>query len=330
MSLLLPLIGMFIFGGKKEEEEGSVDQELRCIVAGIMSSPGEGLYHLLARASPDGDVEKIKKMLAHNVAYNAPGAIIEAKYWGIYVKTEDMHHEIIAAHYPILHAFLTLALACHTGSYSPIAAGTVGGILSAAYQTKADYSELKKRKERLARTIAREAKKRGITTDEEKTAKIMEEAFDKAFNIIDKIAPDYRRDNLVILERTISSETDDPSVVLRNAGIDIEPELEEFRQFLAEISGKKIEPKKPPGTAKSQTIPAEVLAIVMGLKFAGYSEEALKKAEEEIIHRLDALIEHNIEKNTLKIAYYFALLRLIQKRELEKIERIFIMGGEGR
>ena len=147
---------------------------------------------------------------------------------------------------------------------------------------------------------------------------------------MDKLLPDNSKEHAILLKSAFRYHVKDPLVLLKQAGIDIEPELEEFRQFLAEISGKKIEPKKSPVTAKSQTIPAEVLAIVMGLKFADYSEEALKKAEEEIIHRLDALIEHNIEKNTLKIAYYFALLRLIQKRELEKIEKIFIMGGEGR
>ncbi|NJE07190.1 hypothetical protein E3E31_01290 [Thermococcus sp. M39] len=137
---------------------------------------------------------------------------------------------------------------------------------------------------------------------------------------MDKMIPSVESlKHLKATSKAISGAADDPFVILKQAGIDIEPELEEFRQFLAEISGKKIETKKP----KSQTIPPEVLAIVMGLKFAGYSEEALKKAEEEIIHRLDALIEQNIEENALEIAYYSALLRLIQKRELEKIEKIF-------
>ena len=147
---------------------------------------------------------------------------------------------------------------------------------------------------------------------------------EKAIKITDKMPPDFKDPEKVqAVGKAISGIADDPIHILKQAGIDIEPELEEFRQFLAEISGKKIEAKKPSTAPKPQTIPPEVLAIAKGLKFAGYSEEALKKAEEEIIHRLDALIEQNIEKNALEIAYYSALLRLIQKRELEKIERIF-------
>ncbi|WP_457752797.1 hypothetical protein, partial [Thermococcus sp.] len=220
------MIGMFIFEGKKKEEKkeiNEIDRELRSIVSGIMSSHGEGLYQLLARASPDGDVEKIKKMLAHNRAYNGPEVTIESKYRKLYVETKDLQHKIAAAHYPILHAFQ--ALAYHTGSHSPLAANVVGDILTAAYQTKADYSELKKRKEALARAIAKRAKERGITSDEDKTAKVVETALDKAFKIIDKLAPDQKKENLTLLERTVSANTDDPFVVLRNAGIDIEPEL---------------------------------------------------------------------------------------------------------
>ncbi|ALM75172.1 hypothetical protein [Thermococcus barophilus] len=308
----------FIFGGKKKEEKkSSINSELRRIVGRIMSSHGEGLYQLLARASPDGDVEKIKKMLAHNEAYNAPEVTTESKYTEMYVETKDLQHEIAAAHYPILHPFLALALAYHTGSHSPLTASVVGDILTAAYQTKADYSELKKRKETLARAIAKRAKERDITTDEDKTAKVMEEAFDKAFKIIDKIAPDHKKENLAILARAISASTDDPFVVLRNAGIDIEPELEEFRQFLAEISGKKIE-EKP----KLQIIPPEVLAIVKGLKFADYSDSALKRAEEELLSKIDSLLD-SYPKTARLIGHYAALLRLIQRKDFEKLEELF-------
>ncbi|ADT84025.1 hypothetical protein [Thermococcus barophilus] len=306
----------FIFGGKKKEEKkSSIDPELRRIVGRIMSSHGEGLYQLLVRASPDGDVEKIKKMLAHNEAYNAPEVTTKSKYRKMYVETKDLQHKIAAAHYPILHTFL--ALAYHTGSHSPLTASVVGDILTAAYQTKADYSELKKRKETLARAIAKRAKERGITTDEDKTAKVVETALDKAFKIIDKIAPDHKKENLAILTRAISASTDDPFVVLRNAGIDIEPELEEFRQFLAEISGKKIE-EKP----KLQIIPPEVLAIVKGLKFADYSDSALKRAEEELLSKIDSLLD-SYPKTARLIGHYAALLRLIQRKDFEKLEELF-------
>ena len=257
-------------------------------------------------------------MLAHNEGYNGPEATKEAKYREIYVRTEDMQHKIAAAHYPILHTFLALALAYHTGVHSLSSAKAIGEILSAAYQTRADYSELKKRKETLARAIAKRAKERGITTDEDKTAKVMEEAFDKAFKIIDKIAPDHKKENLAILARAISASTDDPFVVLRNAGIDIEPELEEFRQFLAEISGKKIEGKKSAPKLANSGVSPELLAIAKALEYSGFSSDALKRAEEDLLRRLDVLLE-NPEGNALEIAYTVKLLRLVQRGEVDKI-----------
>jgi len=297
---------MFIFGGKKKEEKkSSIDPELRRIVGRIMSSHGEGLYQLLARASPDGDVEKIKKMLAHNRAYNGPEVTIESKYRKLYVETKDFQHEIAAAHYPILHAFLALALAYHTGSHSPLVANVAGDILTAAYQTKADYSELKKRKEALARAIAKRAKERGITSDEDKTAKVIETALDKAFKIIDKIAPNHKKENLAILARAIRASTDDPFVVLRNAGIDIEPELEEFRQFLAEISGKKIEPapkfkkvqKEVKEELRAKGMPEEVIkATAPRLATVRYFEEALNAMDHEVYRNLGGVPVEYIKK----------------------------------
>ena len=75
---LLPLAGMFIFGGKKKEERQKVDWEaLRRRVAAKYNTTYDaighltatilehrhGLIELLRRADPDNNEEKIRKIL---------------------------------------------------------------------------------------------------------------------------------------------------------------------------------------------------------------------------------------------------------------------------
>ena len=59
---LLPLVEMFIFGGKKKEEK-KIDEETerlrRAVQVGVMRH-GKGLYRILARADPDGDENRVK------------------------------------------------------------------------------------------------------------------------------------------------------------------------------------------------------------------------------------------------------------------------------
>ncbi|MCD6373029.1 MAG: hypothetical protein J7L37_05735 [Thermococcus sp.] len=60
---LLPLAGMFLFGGKKKEEK-KIDEKterLRRAVQVVVLRHGKGLYRILARADPDGDEDRIKK-----------------------------------------------------------------------------------------------------------------------------------------------------------------------------------------------------------------------------------------------------------------------------
>ena len=78
--------------------------------------------------------------------------------------------------------------------------------------------------------------------------------------------------------------------------------------------------QKPKGKAKTQraSIPSEVLAIAKALEYSGFSSDALKRAEEDLLRRLDVLLE-NPEGNALEIAYTVKLLRLVQRGEIDKI-----------
>ena len=69
---LLPLVEMFIFGGKKKEEKKKVEyppgitEELLEAIDNIVFYHGTGLYKILARATPEQDVEHIKEILNHD------------------------------------------------------------------------------------------------------------------------------------------------------------------------------------------------------------------------------------------------------------------------
>jgi len=66
---LLALAGMFIFGGRKKEEKKKVEyppgitEDLLRTIGHIIFYHGNGLYKILARATPEQDVEHVKKSL---------------------------------------------------------------------------------------------------------------------------------------------------------------------------------------------------------------------------------------------------------------------------
>jgi len=332
------LAGMFLFGGKKKEEK-KIDEKterLRRAVQVVVMRHGKGLYRILARADPDGDEDRVKKILKHNPAVGNPDVTGEAWYRKKYAEYDTpVEREIIATHYPIIHAFLALALAHHTGVHSDLPGWTVEKVMSALYAQEKDYNTMKREYRQIAKALAYQAKKHGLTTDEEKTREIMEQALLKTFKIVDKLLPEVTEERLKIVGRALHEETDDPFVVLRNAGIDIEPELEEFRQFLAEISGKKTIPQEPHSRAKtagelssvasSLTLAArELLGLLSGLRLAGYSEDALENLRLELEKRIDGLIE-NPGENLELIGLYTAVLKLAEKGEIEKAEE-FLRG----
>ena len=247
-----------------------------------------------------------------------------------YVDEATPEEKIIAVHYPLLHAFLAVAMAYHTGVHSKRSADAVEGLLNALYTNRRDYAYIKQNYKQLAEALAYQAAKRRITTDPEKTAKVMEKAFEKTFKIIDKLLPEVNERNLEILGRAIHKHTDDPFVVLRNAGIDIEPELEGFRQFLAEISGKKIKSEKQihvarvPGPSEELArAKLEVLSILHGLEFAGYSDEAKQKAIERLSSRIaEVSAEKLTPENLQRLGLYAFAIEIIKNGNFERLREI--------
>jgi len=79
-------------------------------------------------------------------------------------------------------------------------------------------------------------------------------------------------------------------------------------------------PKKFPEVQKEveRELAAELLAIAKGLEFAGYSEDAMKKAEEELLKLIDELLEN--EANAFQVFHAVRLLRLVQKKDVEGIK----------
>jgi len=86
------------------------------------------------------------------------------------------------------------------------------------------------------------------------------------------------------------------------------------------IDPKTLEPieAKPKSSEEKISTFTELLAIAKALKYAGFSSEAMKRAEMDLINRLDRLLE-NPEENAIEIAHTVKLLRLVQKKETEKI-----------
>ncbi|ADT83609.1 hypothetical protein TERMP_00632 [Thermococcus barophilus MP] len=180
------------------------------------------------------------------------------------------------------------------------------------------YGEMKQNPEKVADEIISAARERGIPVKNEDKEKIIT-AIQKASKIVDKLTGDVSEEKLDALYQALAEKTDDPLYILKRNGIDIEPELEEFRQFLAEISGRKTETEDLKVRTPKTGIPSEVLAIVKGLEFADFSENAMQKAEKELLELIDGLLDD--EKNALWVFYAVKLLRLIQRKDLGGIKK---------
>ncbi|WP_457754157.1 hypothetical protein [Thermococcus sp.] len=216
--------------------------------------------------------------------------------------------------YSLIHGLLALIVANHESTYHPSVGHAIGDAMDSLNQNMS-YDRLKENPDMIAQFVINHVTKEIPVADKEKLKQAIKRGLPLIFKIVDKMWPEPNHPNLKVIGKALH-EVDDPVGILKRNGIDIEPELEEFRQFLAEISGRKL--KKP----KSQTIPPEVLAIAKGLKFADYSDSALKKAEEEILSKIDSLLNSYPEAVEL-IGHYATLLRLIQRKEFKRLEELF-------
>ena len=187
-------------------------------------------------------------------------------------------------------------------------------------EKRRDITDIKKNPEEFAILVARELKENGIITDEEKAKQVILQGLPMIIQIAEKLWPEnHDPEHLEKTSSALYKGVENPLHVLKQAGIDIEPELEEFREFLVEISGKKAKPKpKEKAKTRHASVPTELIAIAKALEYSGFSPDALKRAEEDLIQSLDELLE-DPEGNALEIAYTAKLLRLVQRREVEKI-----------
>ncbi|ASJ00305.1 hypothetical protein A3K92_01835 [Thermococcus gorgonarius] len=194
-----------------------------------------------------------------------------------------------------------------------------------------EFEKLRSNPEMLAELIIQSAKDRGIPVKEEDKDKLVT-AFKKAAKIVDKMVADTSEERLDALYQALAEETEDPLYILKRNGIDIEPELEEFRQFLAEISGKKAKPKPREGetTSPLSAEARELLGVLRGLKYARYSKEAVEEARKELEKKAEALLERP-EENLKLLGLYFAVMALMEKGKFEEAERLLegLKGGMG-
>ena len=215
---------------------------------------------------------------------------------------------------------MALAIARKLGNTNPAIGHAVGEVLS-MWLSRGGYPDIKRNKDEFVELLAKSLQERGMYVDDN-VKKTIREALEKATKIADKLIPDVSSvKHLDATSRAIANDAEDPFQILRNAGIDIEPELEEFRQFLVEISGKKIEGKKSAPKLANSGVSPELLAIAKALEYSGFSSDALKRAEEDLLRYLDGLLE-DPEDNAVEIAYTVKLLRLVQRGEVDKIRDV--------
>ena len=279
-------------------------------IAYLYSNANKGLLKILARADPEGQHDRVSKALGtkkmpEGYIYNSPH-IEKAEYQKLRGERDPR-----AARFPILHGLLTLALIHHTGTSTDSIGDAVREALDNWVIQKLYYDELKKNPDSFIEELITQLEDRHLIIDKDTTRRNLQKALELAIKIADKMPPDFRDPEKVhAVSREISGAADDPLHILKQAGINIEPELEEFREFLAEISGKKIETRKAVDEMNaSGNIALEVqklLGILNGLKFADYSERAVEKT----LNELDTQIEKLIEARNLELLGLYSTVAL--------------------
>ncbi len=239
---------------------------------------------------------------------------------------------------PIIHGFLALLLSHHSGKIIPEIGHAVGDAIDRYYfggEIERDISDIKKNPEEFAALIAKELKKNYIITDEKKAKEAILKGLPPIIRIAEKLWPEnHDPEHLEKASNALYKGVEDPIHILKQAGIDIEPELEELRNIIAEISGKKPKRTQKPKREKKgaiqsagsfktmeiteRWIPSEVLAIAKALEFSDFSEKAMKKAEEELLKLIDRLIG---EEDAQALFHAVKLLRLIQRGDVGRIKK---------
>ncbi len=236
-----------------------------------------------------------------------------------------------AVKFVLLHPFIALILSHHSAAETSTIGKAVSDALNVFYgQMGKTYEDAKKEQDKLIDYITTMAKFNHVPIVEEKLREQLKQGLPKAFKIVDKLLPDNSKEHAMLLKSAFRYHVNDPLVLLKQAGIDIEPELEEFREFLAEISGKKLTPKPREGeSASSLSAEArELLGVLRGLKYVRYSKEAVEEARKELEERAEALLKRP-EENLELLGLYFVVMMFMEKGKFEEAERLLesLKGG---
>ncbi|WP_157727091.1 hypothetical protein [Thermococcus siculi] len=221
---------------------------------------------------------------------------------------------------------MALAIARKLGNTNPTIGHAVGESLS-MWLSRGGYPDIKKNPDQFVNLLAKTLQARGMYVDEN-VKKTIRDALEKSMKIADKLIPDVSSvKHLDAISRAIANDAEDPFQILRNAGIEIEPELEEFRQFLAEISGKKIEEKKKAPAGETLELPSDalldVLSILQALEFADYSEKAREKALQKLSSAVRELSRKDpTPESLLKLGLYAYALELVKEERWENIGKL--------
>ncbi|ASJ04005.1 hypothetical protein A3L01_00960 [Thermococcus barossii] len=341
---LLALTGMFIFGGKKEKkkkksyEEILKDAEERFGVPADTIKELANLYvfnaslpRLVRHAHPEKDLEHVMRITGSvdRGDYIHISSILDAKWHEKASNANDPR----AVKFVLLHPFIALILSHHSSAETSTIGRAVSDALNVYYgQLGKTYEDAKKEQDKLIEYILAMAEYNHIPIVKEKLREQLRQGLPKAFKIVDKLLPDNSKEHAILLQNALRYRVKDPLVLLKQAGIDIEPELEEFRGFLAEISGKKMEAELPKaGTKTGQSLTSadlakaklEVLSIINGLEFAGYSDDAKAKAIEKLSARIAELSKKELTPDSLQaIGLYAFALEMIKTGAFERLREV--------
>ncbi|MBP1912530.1 hypothetical protein [Thermococcus stetteri] len=310
------MIGMFIFGGKKEKKREKSYEEILKEAEERFGLPADtikelahlyvfnaGLPRLVRHAHPEKDLKHVMRITGSvdqgDDIYVS--SIIDAKWREKAMGIKDPR----AVKFVLLHPFIALILSHHSSAEISTIGKTVSDALNVFYgQLKKTYEDAKKEQDKLIDYIIRMAEFNRLPIVKEKLREQLRQGLPKAFKIVDKLLPDNSKEHAILLESAFRYSVKDPLVLLKQAGIDIEPELEEFRQFLAEIGGKKpLAPKfkqiqkQEEEKLRAKGVPEDVIkATAPRLATVRYFEEALNAMDHEVYRNMGGVPVEYVKK----------------------------------